>query len=317
MKERGLAETNSTRKSCSVEGCCNDSAARGYCKTHWARWKKHGDPLKGEGYKLPAKCEVEGCCRDARSRWNYSIAVCAMHYLRMMQRGTTDDPVIPEGSPDGHCVVDGCGKAVRSGHSKYCEAHYYRLRRNGSLITLVDSAAYSHCQYCGKPTGGNKYCSSKCRARGDRSAPTHKTCESCGKEYSLEGRRADSTWCSDECRRAIQRKNFAYKVANNPGFVVRMRQAEYKRKARKRNAFLEEVDRELVMERDKWTCHLCKGKIKKSAVWPDLLFGTLDHVIPLAKGGKHSYANIKAAHLTCNCSKNDKVIGQLGLEFAA
>lgn len=31
------------------------------------------------------------------------------------------------------CCVDGCGKFVRSRHAKYCEAHYHRLRRNGSL----------------------------------------------------------------------------------------------------------------------------------------------------------------------------------------
>lgn len=188
-----MADRNSTRKPCSVEGCCNISQARGYCKTHWARWRKHGDPLKGEDYKLPDKCEVEGCCRDARSRWNYSIAVCAMHYLR----------------------------------------------------------------------------------------------------------------------------NYASKMKSDPLFVLKVRSNEYKRKARKKNAFLEDVDRNAVMARDKWTCHLCKEKIPKNAAWPDRLFGTLDHIVPLAKGGKHSYANIKAAHLTCNCSKNDKIIGQLGLEFAA
>ena len=69
------------------------------------------------------------------------------------------------------------------------------------------------------------------------------------------------------------------------------------------------------MQRDKWICHLCRLKIPKKAVWPNGLFGTLDHVMPLARGGLHSYANVKAAHLRCNCSKNDKILGQLGLEF--
>lgn len=33
-----------TRK-CSIDGCENKHDARGYCKSHWRRWKRHGDPL--------------------------------------------------------------------------------------------------------------------------------------------------------------------------------------------------------------------------------------------------------------------------------
>jgi 5-methylcytosine-specific restriction endonuclease McrA len=41
----------------------------------------------------------------------------------------------------------------------------------------------------------------------------------------------------------------------------------------------------------------------------DLLSGTLDHIIPLAKGGDHTYENIKLAHMICNSYKSDKVVG--------
>lgn len=30
---------------CSVPGCPNELRARGWCATHWARWRKYGDPL--------------------------------------------------------------------------------------------------------------------------------------------------------------------------------------------------------------------------------------------------------------------------------
>lgn len=33
----------------------------------------------------------------------------------------------------GVCSVDGCGKRSRAMRSLYCEAHYYRLRRNGTM----------------------------------------------------------------------------------------------------------------------------------------------------------------------------------------
>jgi hypothetical protein len=32
---------------CSIEGCEKPVQARGWCSAHWARWKRHGDPLGG------------------------------------------------------------------------------------------------------------------------------------------------------------------------------------------------------------------------------------------------------------------------------
>ena len=34
---------------------------------------------------------------------------------------------------------------------------------------------------------------------------------------------------------------------------------------------------------------------------------TLDHVIPLAKGGAHARANVRCAHLICNLRKGDRI----------
>lgn len=34
-----------TDRICSIEGCNNVHASRGWCGTHYSRWKKHGDPL--------------------------------------------------------------------------------------------------------------------------------------------------------------------------------------------------------------------------------------------------------------------------------
>ena len=37
-------------------------------------------------------------------------------------------------------------------------------------------------------------------------------------------------------------------------------------------------------------------------------YPSIDHVIPLVKGGKHSWANVKLAHHRCNSIKHDKII---------
>lgn len=34
-------------KTCSVEGCEGAYHGRGWCRSHYRRWKKHGDPMKG------------------------------------------------------------------------------------------------------------------------------------------------------------------------------------------------------------------------------------------------------------------------------
>lgn len=218
------------------------------------------------------------------------------------------------------CSVDGCLSPANRTSAGLCETHYYRIRRNGSLSTLVDKSIYSECQHCGKQTNGSKFCSARCASRHSRGCDSQKKCVNCGAMFTPTNAGKDKVTCSLLCEqehsREYARSYYARKMKSDPLFVDKVRGYEFKRKTIKLSAFVEDVSRDYVMARDKWTCHLCKEKIPKNAAWPDRLFGTLDHVMPLNKGGKHSYANIKAAHLTCNCSKNDKIIGQLGLEFA-
>lgn len=39
-----------------------------------------------------------------------------------------------------HCKVDGCSRLARSRTSPHCEAHYYRIRRNGTILTKSEVA---------------------------------------------------------------------------------------------------------------------------------------------------------------------------------
>ena len=36
-----------TKPLCSIPGCCKPHLARGWCKAHYRRWQRHGDPLGG------------------------------------------------------------------------------------------------------------------------------------------------------------------------------------------------------------------------------------------------------------------------------
>lgn len=266
--------------------------------------------------KMASHCEAPGCDRKARSRWQRGITLCAMHYLRMLNHGQLEIPGRIPPPADGICVAEGCLRAPRSQSAQMCEMHYYRHRRNGHLKTLVDSARYTHCHHCGAETQGNKHCSERCATRTSRGTPAMLQCLWCARQFQPLER-----WlcCSKECKakhRRRQGKDFYSGNAGDPVFMAKIRANGHKRRARKLAAYVEHVDHLTVMERDKWVCHLCREKIPKGAKWPSGLFGSLDHVVPLAVGGLHSYANIKAAHLSCNCRKGAKTIGQFGLAFA-
>jgi 5-methylcytosine-specific restriction endonuclease McrA len=80
------------------------------------------------------------------------------------------------------------------------------------------------------------------------------------------------------------------------------------KRARKLNAFVEYVEAATVYERDNWICHICGEKIDRRRVYPDPFSPSVDHVIPLAKGGTHEYANCATSHLVCNVSKGKKIL---------
>jgi len=73
------------------------------------------------------------------------------------------------------------------------------------------------------------------------------------------------------------------------------------------SATVEAVDRKRVFERDNWTCQLCKQPVDSAIAWPDPMAGSLDHVVPVSKGGEHSMSNTQLAHLKCNLSKGNRV----------
>jgi 5-methylcytosine-specific restriction endonuclease McrA len=71
------------------------------------------------------------------------------------------------------------------------------------------------------------------------------------------------------------------------------------RRARERDAFIETIDRTVLYDRDHGECGLCRRHVD----WAD---ASVDHVIPLSKGGLHSYANTQIAHLVCNLKRGNR-----------
>ena len=68
-----------------------------------------------------------------------------------------------------------------------------------------------------------------------------------------------------------------------------------------------------IFERDGWTCQICGQKINRRLKYPNPRSKSIDHIIPLSKGGNDSPVNVQATHLRCNVGKHAINKGQLRL----
>lgn len=85
--------------------------------------------------------------------------------------------------------------------------------------------------------------------------------------------------------------------------------------ARRHGVTYERIDRAKVFARDGWRCQICGRKTLKANGVRRLTEATLDHRIPISKGGDHTYANVQCACRSCNEAKGNKQpLGQMPLE---
>lgn len=177
------------------------------------------------------------------------------------------------------------------------------------------------CQHCGTPYSTRKdhptrYCTRRCAAlaRTAETTATRKPKRS-RRRYLAETKLQRAThgtqgqrWVEGPCLRCGTR--FALLVTGVPGAYCSRQCSKGSQRERRRaiqhNAFVEPVFRAKVYERDDWTCHICGKPVDRNAVAPHPLSPTIDHVVALAAGGKHSMANVKTAHWLCNSTKGDR-----------
>jgi 5-methylcytosine-specific restriction endonuclease McrA len=79
----------------------------------------------------------------------------------------------------------------------------------------------------------------------------------------------------------------------------------------------ERITHEEIAERDNFICHICEQAVDMSLPRTSKFGATLDHVIPVSKGGVDSRENLKLAHWICNIKKSDKILGVEGVASKA
>lgn len=160
------------------------------------------------------------------------------------------------------------------------------------------------CRSCGKPNSKRRgtICN-RCHYLSRPRVP----CSRCGKpsgRLAIDSRLAKPPICQP-CRRLDGGSSKAEQVARY--------------RARKFNNFVASVNRKQIFELDSYRCHLCKRKCRRSTTYLansrvlHPLSPTIDHLIPLSKGGTHEPANCRTACFQCNSRKSD---GGSGDQFA-
>lgn len=113
-----------------------------------------------------------------------------------------------------------------------------------------------------------------------------------------------------ESRTNYQRKRYAKTTTGAPPKKVRRkRNASGKRKysiqhaRRARELGLDADDTISVHElfkRDKGICQICKNRVGPSEA-------SIDHIVPISKGGPHTWDNVQLSHESCNYKKGAKL----------
>lgn len=252
------------------------------------------------------------------------------HYQKARRDGD-----FPRESP---CSVEGCGNLARA--LKLCDKHYERQRSQGSPAPQKPWLDLPpHLKWCTgcraalprENFGGKSSFCRPCTAaymrerRKLKPAPStpkqSKACEGCGEEFQADKKR--SKYCTPACSaeakkrydlefqksRPESRKETGRRYRQNHPEKNREKSRVYR--ARKFTTAVEQLDETAIFERDQWTCQICllpiDPKLRGTRRKPHPLSKSIDHRIPLVRGGEHSMANCQAAHLICNIRKGDSL----------
>lgn len=158
----------------------------------------------------------------------------------------------------------------------------------------------SCCSICGGPItmgpsslpGGEPACRT-CRANYVNPEAMCNLCATCARP--IYAGIPSQLFCSMVCRRYWKNRTPAKRAVN------RRRDAAKRGKGRTAETF-DPVD---IFRRDRWQCQAC-GISTKRHRFPDPRAATLDHIVPVSKGGEHTRANTRCLCFSCNCSKGDR-----------
>lgn len=305
-----MATANDT---CSVSECSERHYCRSYCRKHYSMWRRTGNPIRScidcgkdiTGTRGGAKscpecrvCTVNGCSKPRRTR-----KMCNMHAKRVDIHGT----------PHQKCPTCGEEMPVYNGSAIYCSEDC----RPRCRVEKCDQPYYSSKGYCrrhaelvrnhGRPVGTREW-----TPRADEY-----TCLVCGTLFQSNG--ISRQFCHVNCQGLYNRYNGQVPSLDfNCGMcgehIIHGKDGIWSRRDRlicsrcksSSNARHGTSAGALAL-RDGNTCKLCGEEVDMTLRFPDRMAGTVDHILPVSRGGTHDPENLQLAHQSCNSKKQARM----------
>lgn len=169
------------------------------------------------------------------------------------------------------------------------------------------------CAWCGETfetTLPNKiYCCSECGYNGnlrlhrerwaEAYVPRTHICKECNTEFTTECGNKHSVFCCQSCadkyERRLEHQTDRHKAS--------LRKTKQRREKQLREQYKGPVLYEALYRRDRGICQICGMAVHPDKFCDDSWGGTIDHIVPLSVGGKHSMSNCQLSHRICNSLK--------------
>jgi len=216
--------------------------------------------------------------------------------------------------PKTHFVCLYCGKLFehRRGKDKdcllYCSRDCAFRDTKVKIVDYRDVRSTQRCENCGEVIKYNyRFCNRpECQKAGKRKWWNEKKEENLKwqreryrKQEGLELLTRECLVCGEPFKTWYQSKECCSPKCGK-------RRGKQQRRAREYNQFVEIVDLRKVFFRDKGRCQICGKRLNLKRTSPHPLSAVRDHIVPLSKGGEHSYKNIQLACFICNSRKGER-----------
>ena len=277
-------------------------------------------------YQSKPYCSEECKNRYKQSKYKQVCEVCGIEYE--MKR--TEDRNLKH-----HYCSDDCKALGRLNRTcEYCGKKFYRGKRKKRVYCSVECYEKANsigvlekgiCRNCGqefdKVRGRNIFCSNRCGAlyygkirtqerlereaeqrqrkemietlkrelrelkKAQKELERYKPCKECGKVFKATNGR---THCSEKCKKASQNRAHDRRIRRNG-------KADYS------------ISLKRLYKRDRGFCQICGKHLEFIEDVQSGDYPSIDHIIPLAKGGLHSWDNVQLACRRCNWEKSDEI----------
>lgn len=219
--------------------------------------------------------------------------------------------------PDSTCSVAVCERRAKA--RGLCGAHYTRWNRYGDaeyvpprtqkLLERQQSDVRT-CTKCNERKNVTEFSRDTTRPCGYRPQ-----CKLCASAVTKDWRARNEDHVrrfQAQYRKENQAARAAYRATYLPEWKranpERLRDYTHRRRALKAASVSSAINYDDLWHACGGSCPDCGCVIERNAPWPTEAFASIDHIIPLSKGGAHEQANLRYTCLPCNLKKGAKIV---------